>query len=64
VTTANATNKVTAVPEDGATVALTVNGNPLENETSASWSSGENTLVITVTKGNQETVYTVTVTKQ
>lgn len=36
----------------------------IENGSSPSWSPGENTLTITVTNGDSETVYTVTVTKE
>lgn len=34
------------------------------NGESATWSAGENTLTVTVTNGDQEKVYTVTVTKE
>lgn len=60
--TSNATNTVTATPATtGATVALTLNDEPMTG-TSASWDSGVNTLVITVTDGDATEEYTVTVT--
>lgn len=63
--TTNATNKVTAVATDeDATIAITVNDEPLENGSSATWEDGENTVEITVSKeGATSTTYTVTVTK-
>lgn len=63
--TTNATNKVTAVATDeDATIAITVNDDPLENGSSATWEDGENTVEITVSKeGATSTTYTVTVTK-
>lgn len=62
--TSNATNKVTATATDSeATVALTLNGSPIENGSNAAWTDGENTLVVTVTNGEATTAYTVTVTK-
>lgn len=64
LTTNNATNKVTATPEDeAATVEMSVGAVPLENGTAASWADGENTLTATVTNGTSETTYTVIVTK-
>lgn len=64
-TTTNATNKVTAAATDeDATIAITVNDEPLENGSSATWEDGENTVEITVSKeGATSTTYTVTVTK-
>lgn len=64
--TSNNTNKVTATLKDDAdSVYIELNGEELENGTSASWETGENTLTITVTDSDteEETVYTVTVTK-
>ena len=64
VATTNATNKVTATPTDeSAEVEILLNGDELQNGTSATWEVGENELVITVTDGSDETVYTVAVTK-
>ena len=42
---------------------ITVNGDEVDNELSATWVAGENVVVITVTNGDAETVYTVIVTK-
>lgn len=65
VTTSNSTNKVTATCDDeDASITILVGETPLENGSSATWASGENTLTITVAKGEAETVYTVTVTKE
>lgn len=62
--TSNATNKVTAVATDeDAEIVIELNGVEMDNETSATWETGENTLTITVTNGDEEEVYTVTVTK-
>lgn len=62
--TSNATNKVTAVATDeDAQIVIELNGTEIENESSATWETGENTLTITVTNGDEEDVYTVTVTK-
>ena len=64
VSTANATNKVTAVAADENAVIQILNGETeIENGTSASWSVGENTLTIKVTNGSAEKTYTVTVTR-
>lgn len=64
-TTTNATNKITATPADEeAEVVIMVNEEELENEGSAEWVEGDNAVVITVTNGEEETVYTVTVTKE
>ena len=62
--TSNTTNKVTAVATDeDAQIVIELNGTEIENESSATWEAGENTLTITVTNGDEEEVYTVTVTK-
>jgi hypothetical protein len=64
VTTINASNKVTATTDDpSAVIEIDLDGEPVENGTSPTWASGENTLTITVTDGESETVYTVVVTK-
>ena len=42
---------------------IKVNNDVVENGSSATWDDGENEVVITVTVGGEETVYTVTVTK-
>lgn len=62
--TTNATNKVTAVAEDeDATISIKVGETPVDNEGSATWAEGENTLTIVVTNGDETKTYTVTVTK-
>lgn len=62
--TSNATNKVTAVATDeNAEIVIELNDVEIDNESSATWETGENTLKITVTNGDEEEVYTVTVTK-
>ena len=65
-TTENATNKVTATPTDDTATVVILNGETeVENGTSASWEEGENTLTITVSgNGAEDTVYTVTVTRE
>ena len=62
--TTNATNTITAVAEDAeAEVAITVNGNAHTSGQAATWTAGENTVRVVVTKGNATKAYTVTVTK-
>lgn len=56
-TTSNNSNKITATSDGD--VSITVNGTAHENGTSATWQTGENTVVVTV--GSK--TYTVTVTK-
>ena len=64
VATTAATNKITATPEDeNATVEILVGETEIDSGDSATWSAGENTVTITVTNGDVEKVYTVTVTK-
>lgn len=63
-TTTNATNKVTATPEDeDAEVTIMLGDTEITNGESATWEAGENVLEITVTNGDTEKTYTVTVTK-
>lgn len=64
-TTSNATNTVTATPEDSkSTVAILLNSStPVDNGSAATWATGTNTLKVTVTNGTEQEVYTVTVTK-
>lgn len=65
LTTSNAQNKVTATPTDeNATVEINLGVTPIENESAATWDTGENTLTIKVTNGTSSTTYTVTVTKE
>ena len=62
--TTNATNTITATPEDeGATVTILNGETPVENGTAATWSEEPNTVTITVKNGTAQKVYTVTVTK-
>lgn len=64
VETSNATNKVTAAAADeNATIQILNGETEIENGSSASWETGENTLTINVTNGSAEKTYTVTVTK-
>ena len=64
-TTSNATNTITATPAAaGATVAITVNGTPVQSGSAATWETGENTVQIVVTNGAATKTYTVVVTKE
>lgn len=64
-TTTNATNTITATPEDDEAEVSILNGEtPVTNGSAATWQEGANTVTITVTNGVAEEVYTVTVTKQ
>lgn len=65
-TTTNASNAVTATAANAAdTIAITVNGASVANGASATWNTGENTVVVTVTSASNgaANTYTVTVTK-
>ena len=63
-TTTNATNTITATPEDEDAAVTILNGEtPVTNGSAATWQEGANTVTITVTNGAAEEVYTVTVTK-
>ena len=63
-TTTNATNTVTATPEDdGATVTILNGETPIDNSTAATWTDGANVVTITVKNGTAQKVYTVTVNK-
>ena len=65
-TTTAASNTITATPANaGAKVKVEVGGKEIENGKPATWSEGSNTVTITVTAADGETVktYTVTVTK-
>lgn len=60
--TTNASNAVTATPEDsGATVVTKLNGAVVTSP--VSWAEGSNTLEIDVTNGDVSKTYTVVVTK-
>ena len=63
--TPNATNKVTAtLTDETAELEILVGDTEIQNEGTASWAEGENTLTITVSgNGSDPTVYTVTVTR-
>lgn len=64
-TTTNATNTITAIPASGsAEIAITVKEKPVINGSAASWETGDNTVKVKVTDGNEEKTYTVTVTKE
>lgn len=63
-TTTNATNTITATPEDEAAEISILNGTtPVANGSAATWSTGENTVTIKVENGAAKQTYTVTVTK-
>ena len=63
--TPNATNKVTAtLTDETAELEILVGDTEIQNEGTASWAEGENTMTITVSgNGSDPTVYTVTVTR-
>lgn len=62
--TTNATNTITATPEDEAADVTILNGEtPVANGAAATWAEGENTLTVTVKNGKAQQVYAVTVTK-
>ena len=63
MSTSNDTNKVTAVAAEGAEIEIKLGDTEVENGSSPAWTAGENVLTITVTNGDAEKVYTVTVTK-
>lgn len=63
VSTTNASNKVTATPEDPeAEVVITANDVEIESGDSVTWEEGENEVVVEVTGSRGTTTYTVTVT--
>ncbi len=58
------TSTITATPESGASVAITVNGTSVVSGGTASWNTGSNLVIITVSKsGSLTTTYTIGVTK-
>lgn len=62
--TINATNTVTATPEDEKATVTIMNGEtPVTNGQAATWTEGANTLTITVKNGTAQKVYTVSVNK-
>lgn len=63
VETSNATNTVTATPEDsGAAVVITVNGSSISSGSSVSWQEGENEVVVVVSNGGSKRRYEISVT--
>ena len=64
-TTENATNKLTAVPDDGAEISVELNGAEVtagsDGKYTMTWAEGENSVEITVTAGTESEVYTITV---
>lgn len=65
-TTTDASNIVSAIASpEGAVITATLNTVPVADLTSGLvWTDGENTLVITVTSGEESATYTITVTKE
>lgn len=64
-TTSNQSNKVTATPtSEDALIEIHVGETEIENESSASWAEGENTLTIAVAGDAGEKTYTVVVTRE
>lgn len=64
-TTSNQSNKVTATPtSEDALIEIHVGETEIENESSASWAEGENTLTIAVAGDDGEKTYTVVVTRE
>lgn len=64
VATTAASDKITAAAEDPtATVEIKNGSTTVTNGNTASWQNGENTVTITVSKGNLSKVYTIIVTK-
>ena len=64
-TTTNATNTITATPEDDEAEVSILNGEtPVTNGSAATWQGGANTDAITATNGAAEEVYHVIVTQQ
>lgn len=62
--TTNATNTITATPEEESATVTILNGEtPVANGQAATWEEGANTVTITVKNGTAQKVYTVTVTK-
>lgn len=62
--TTNATNTITATPEDDDATITILNGETsVANGTAATWIDGANTVTITVKNGTAQEAYTVTVTK-
>ena len=63
VTTADASNTITAIPEDAtASVTLSMKEKTYENGKRLTWEDGENTVTVNVTDGKTTKAYTITVT--
>ena len=63
VSTANATDVITAAAEDSnATIVIKNGDDTVTNGSTAAWAAGENTMTVTVTSGSVSKVYTVVVT--
>lgn len=62
-TTSSNSSTITAAAETGATVTIKVNGTTVSSGGTATWTTGSNTVVITVTKNGRTKTYNVTVTK-
>jgi hypothetical protein len=60
--TTSASGTITAVAKAGATIAIDVDGTPVDNGDSATFSQGKNTITITVTYKTVTAKYTVVVT--
>lgn len=60
--TTNASDVVTATAEAGLTVTIMNGATAIDSGDAATWTSGDNTLTITVSNGEDSIVYTVTVT--
>lgn len=62
-TTTNASDVISAVPTTGSLAIIKVNGKKVQNGAAATWNSGDNTVSIAVTNGDQTKNYAVTVNK-
>ena len=63
VSTANATDVITAAAEDSnATIVIKNGDDTVTNGSAAAWAAGENTMTVTVTSGSVSKAYTVVVT--
>lgn len=60
--TTNASDSVTATAGTGLTVAIEANGTTIDSGDSVTWTTGDNTVEVTVSNGTDTATYTVTVT--
>lgn len=60
--TSSVSGTITAVAKAGATIAIDVDGTPVDNGETATWTEGENTVEITVTYKTVTAKYTIVVT--